>query len=384
VSSAARARGVAGLCLVALACTGPRRAAAPAPTRAPADGGAGTAIGAPPAAARVEVEEPEAVVVGREDLELAAKNDEELLAIGQAAYAAGDFARAANAFARIADLFPGSRHHATALFDAGLAAQRLGDWRLALERFRRFQAEYAGPDAIEAGFREAECHYHLGALGEARAVLDRLAARADAGPDLRVRALARRGVVEYEAKDLVSAERSLTLAVAEHAEGEKRERLDPYDAAQARFYLGEVYRAHFDARPLDPATGDAALSRALEEKSQLLLAAQGHYLKAIKLGHAGWAVAAGERIGALYDALHAALVGAPEPPGLAAEDRGAYRTELRRRTRVLVAKSISAYEQTLAAAQRAGVENRYVAQAKASLERMRQELADPAEGDAPP
>jgi tetratricopeptide (TPR) repeat protein len=375
---------VAAACLAALACAGPRGAA---PARAPGDDAA-SAIGAPPAA-RIEVAEPEAVVVGREDLELAAKNDEELFAIGQAAYAAGDLARAANAFSRIADLFPGSRHHAAALLDAGLAAQRLGDWRAALERFRRFQAEYEGPDAIEAAFREAECHYHLGALGDARATLDRIARRAGVGPDVRLRALARRGVVEYEAEDLAAAERSLTLAAAEHAKAGERERLDPYDAAQARFYLGEVYRAHFDALPLFPAgaaVDDDALARALEAKSQLLLAAQRHYLEAIRLGHAGWAVAAGERIGALYDALHAALLAAPEPPGLTADEQGAYRSELRRRTRVLVAKAITAYEQTLSAAQRTGVENRYVEQARASLDRMRRELGDPGEaaGDDPP
>jgi hypothetical protein len=370
VTSALRSLALAAL--VHAACAGPRRAAEPGVAQ---PGGSAT-IGAPPAA-RVEVQQPEAVVVGREDLELASRNDEELFAIGQAASAAGDDARALNAFSRVADLFPSSRHHAAALFDAGLSAQRLGEWRLALERFRRFQAEYEGPDAVEAAFREAECHYHLGALGDARAVLDRIAARADLGAEARVRALARRGVVEYEAGDLAGAERSLSLALAAHSAAEGKERLDPYDPAQARFHLGEVYRAYFEAKALDPAAGDAALERALEEKSQLLLAAQGHYLKAIRLGHDGWAVAAGQRIGALYDSLHAALLAAPEPAGLSAEERPAYREELRNRTRVLVAKSISAYEQTLAAAQRSGVDNRYVAEAQASLDRMRRELAEP-------
>jgi tetratricopeptide (TPR) repeat protein len=336
-------------------------------------------IGAPPAAgapARVEVREPEPVEVGREDLELALKNDEELFAIGQAAFAAGDLARAANAFSRIADLHPSSRHHAAALYDAGLALQRLERWPAALERFRRFQAEYEGPDAIEAAFREAECHYHLRDLPAARAALDRVAARDDLDAALRVRALAQRGVVEYEARDLDAAERSLRLAAAAHAEAAERERLDPADAAQAQFYLGEIQRTLLEAISLDPAAGEAQLARALEDKSQLLLAAQGHYLRAIRLGDAGWAVAAGERIGALYDALHAELVGAPDPPGLSAEERAAYRAELRRRTRVLVAKAVSAYEQTLAAARRSGVDNRHVALAQASLERLQRAAAE--------
>jgi tetratricopeptide (TPR) repeat protein len=365
----------AAVALAALAaCAGARRVPPP-----PAAADAGAPIGAPPAEdapPMVEVPEPEAVEVGREDLELALKGDEELFAIGEAAFAAGEFARAANAFSRVADLFPGSRRHAAALYDAGLSRQRLGQWALALARFRRFQAEYEGPDALEAAFREAECHYHLGDRAAARAVLDRLAARDGLAPALRVRALAQRGVVEYEAGDLDAAERSLRLAAQAHAEAEKAEPLDPYDAAQAQFYLGEIQRTLFEAIALDPAAGEERLARALEDKSQLLLGAQGHYLRAIRLGHAGWAVAAGERIGALYDALHAQLVGAPDPPGLSAEERAAYRAELRRRTRVLVAKAVAAYEQTLAAARRSGVDNRHVEQAQASLERLRRAAAE--------
>src|SRR5512142_39959 len=103
----------------ALACAGvPRRAQAPAPGPA-------------------EVHfDPEEVKVSPLDLELADKNDEELFAVGTAAYGAKDYLRAATAFARIADRFPGSRHEAAALFDAGLAYEGLAEWRLALERFR--------------------------------------------------------------------------------------------------------------------------------------------------------------------------------------------------------------------------------------------------------
>ncbi len=347
--------------------------AAPAPA-APAEG-----------PAQLEYE-PERVEVTRLDLELAGKNDEELFAIGQAAFSAGDHARAANAFGRLADLFPTSRREATALYNAGLAHQRLEQWRLAAERFGTLERKYDGPDALEAAFKVAECRWHLGELEAARAALEAVARRPGLSSGELVRALTQRGVVELELGRPEDAERSLRLAVSTWKLGSETERLDDYYPSQAQFYLGEVYRGHFLAVRLDPGQdGEGKLAQDLEDKASLLLSAQGHYLRAIRMGHPDWAVAAGYRVGELYDALHAALVEAPLPPGLDEEETEAYRAELKRRVRVLVTKAIAIYEQTLAVAGRARVENnRFVAETQASLDRMKQALRDVPPDPAPP
>lgn len=321
---------------------------------------------------------PEEVKAGTIDVELAGKNDEELFAIGTAAYGAGDYARAAAAFARLADLFPSSRHEAAALFNAGLAFQRLEEWRLALERFRTLARRYEGPDALEAGFRVAECQYHLRQLAEAHETLDALSRHADLEPGDRVRALAQRGIVELEDGRTEAAERSLRLALGTWQAASEEERLDDRFASQAQFYLGEVYREWFRALPLDPSRGDdAALHRELEHKAEMLLSAQGHYLRAIRMGNDRWAVASGFRIGELYDELRSQLLDAPLPPGLDEDHALAYRAELRRQVRVLAAKAITAYEQTLSRATRAGVDDlRFLADAQASLGRLKQALAE--------
>jgi tetratricopeptide (TPR) repeat protein len=327
---------------------------------------------------------PAEVKVTPLDLELSGKNDEELFAIGTAAFEAKDFRRAATAFARLADLHPGSRHEAAALYDAGLAYERLEEWRLAMERFRALATRWEGPDAVDAAFRVAECQYHLRDLEDARATLDALARREDLPPAEHVRALAQRGIVELEAGRPEQAEKSLRLAISAWQSANERERLDDHDVAQAQFYLGEVYRGWFQAIRLDPSAGDEArLARELEDKAEMLLSAQGHYLRVIKIGNAEWAVAAGARIGELYDALHGELTGAPLPPGLDAEHAEVYRAELRRKVRVLVTKAISVYERTLAAAERTGVENRFVEQAHAALERMKSALLEGAEPASP-
>jgi hypothetical protein len=338
-----------------LACAGPR-AAAP---------------GATPIAFA-----PEEIRVSALDLELASRNDEELLAIGTAAAAAGDPLRAAAAFDRLADRSPRSPHLAEALHGAGVAHERLGEWRVALERFRAL-SRAEGADSVEAAFREAECLYHVGDLAEARAALDRLAARPDLRAEDRVRALAHRGVVELESGKPDDAERSLRDAVALWQAAGERERLDPYPAAQAQYYLGEVYRGWFQAVRLDPAAaGPEALARDLEEKAQRLLSAQGHYLRAIRIGQPDWAIASGYRIGELYDSLHRELTEAPLPAGLAPEAAAAYRAELARRVRVLVTKAIAIYERTLAAAERTGADGGFVEETARALERTRRALVE--------
>jgi hypothetical protein len=111
----------------------------------------------------------------------------------------------------------------------------------------------------------------------------------------------------------------------------------------------------------------------------MLLSAQGHYLRAIRMGNDRWAVASGFRIGELYDALRSDLLDAPLPPGLDAEHAAAYRAELRRQVRVLATKAIAAYELTLQRASRSGVDDvKFLGDAQASLDRLKQAIAEDA------
>ncbi|WP_242345800.1 tetratricopeptide repeat protein [Anaeromyxobacter terrae] len=322
---------------------------------------------------------PDAPARSALDAELAGKNDEELLAIGTAAAGAAgpdDDARAAAAFAALADRYPRSPHVPRALLGAGAAYARQGEWRLALERFRALEAR-GGPESLEGAFRAAEAHYRLDDLPDARATLERLLARPELPAAARVRALAERGVVELEAGKPEQAEATLREALAAYAAASATERLAPGSAAQALFYLGELRRAALLAAPLDPARADAgALAAELERKSALLLAAQEEYLAAIRLGDERWAVAAGYRVGELYDALREQVLEAPLPPGLDDAQAASYRAELRRQVRVLAAKAMTAYEETLELARRAGVEDvRFLADAASSLDRLRATLA---------
>lgn len=322
--------------------------------------------------------EPILVTPGpKEEMDLAGLNDEELFALGTSSFAAEDFEKAARCFSRIADAYPGSKHRAEAAFNAGLTLERLGKFAEALERFKSLMDPAKGHgDALDASFRAAECYYHLDDYAPAIALLTTISEREDVPALDRLQARVHRGVCQVESGDLAAAEATLRDALAWWSAQKDSERLDEYFPAQAQFFLGEIYRVHYERAEIDPDSGEAKLAKDLEYKCELLLSAQGHYLRAIRIGEGRWATASGFRIGALYENLFDALTAAKAPRELNEEQAAIYREELRKKVRVLVTKAMSIYERTLAAAERIGADNPFVAKTKESLERLKRILLD--------
>lgn len=337
------------------------------------------------------IDEPLLITVSDPDeARLAALNDEELFTLGSSRFAAEDWEGAARAFARLCDVFPHSEHFGAATYNAGLALERLARWQDAWDRYvPLLDLEHGSKDQIDAGFRAAECAYHLEKYEQAIALLQRIRTRMDLSLDTRLAALVQIGICQVEDGQLEAGEKSLREAVRTFEHADDSERLDDYFPAQAQFFLGEVYRAWFDQVVLDPNLpgGTDRLGKDLELKASMLLSAQGHYLRAMRIGNAQWATAAGQRVGSLYETLHEAMLSAPSPNELDAEAAQVYREELQKKVKVLVTKSIAIYERTLEAAERTGTSGPFIEQARASLERMKKTLLETArieEETAPP
>ncbi|MFL5349382.1 MAG: tetratricopeptide repeat protein [Hyalangium sp.] len=321
------------------------------------------------------------------DLDLEKLNDEELFAGGTSAFAAEDFKQAARYFGRLVDFHPESRHRREALYNAGLAHQRLKEWEEAYHRFSELaDAEKGTGDALDAAFRVAETQYHLERYDDAAKVLATLANRQDVPVGRRMEARVQQGVCELEAGHSEQAEGTLRKAVSDYEALSDKDEVEDYFPAQAHFFMGEIYRLHYEDVKLDPARGTDKLAEDLNYKAELLLSAQGHYLRSIRVGNGYWATAAGAQIGAMYENLYDHMVHTQAPPELNAEEAQVYRQELRKKIRVLLTKSINIYERTLEAAERIGSQNAFVDKTRESLRKVRELLladAD-AEGDAPP
>jgi tetratricopeptide (TPR) repeat protein len=319
------------------------------------------------------------------DLELEPLNDEELFAGGTSAFAAGDFKQAARYFGRLVDFHPHSTHRRAALYNAGLAHERLEQWAEAGLRFAELADAAKGTgDALDAAFRVAETQYHLERFADAAALLATLAAREDLPMGRRLEAQVQQGVCELEAGQKEKAEATLRKVVTTYESLADKDEVEDYFPAQAHFFIGEIYRQHYDAVKLDPAKGSDALANDLNYKAELLLSAQGHYLRSIRVGNGHWATAAGAQIGALYENLYEHLVSSPAPAELDAEEAQVYREELRKKVRVLLTKSINIYERTLEAAERIGSQNTFVERTRESLQKMKALLLKDEESESAP
>jgi tetratricopeptide (TPR) repeat protein len=319
------------------------------------------------------------------DLQLERLNDEELFATGTSSYAEGDFERAARYFGRICDFHERSAHRREALYNAGLALEKLLRWDEALARFQPLADPARGlGDSLDAAFRKAEVLYHLDRHDEAAEILKLIGARPELSPDKRIEARVQQGVCELEAGRKDAAEQVLREVVAQYQALRDRESVDDYFPSQAQFFLGEIFRLRYEEVKLDGNVRADQLARDLEYKSELLLSAQGHYLRAIRIGNGYWATASGQRIGALYQDLYEHLMHSPAPAELDAQEQGAYRAELRKRIRVLIGKAISIYEHTLQTAERIGAASSFVQQTRESLQRMKALLLAEAQAEEEP
>ena len=308
------------------------------------------------------------------DAALAMLNAEELFANGTSAYASGDWARAAACFERLAIAFPQSPHLVLALYNAGLARERMEGWEEARQHFFAIANVAGTGDALDAAFHLSEALYHLGRYADAAELLSRMAGRPELSVTRRLEAQVQQGVCEVEDGRLDTGEKTLRQALALWNGSEEHDTLDDYFPGQAQFFLGEIYRLHYASVQLNPEQGADALAKELEFKAELLLSAQGHYFRTIKVGNAYWATAAGTQIGTLYQDMYQQISDSRAPSELNEEEARVYRQELRKRVRVLLTKAITVYESTLAAAERLGSSGPFVDRARESLERMKQLL----------
>lgn len=306
---------------------------------------------------------------------IAGLGEEELWLCGKAAVQAEEYLRAAMCFSLLADRFPDSPKWRQATLGAGEAWERQEDWQRALERYLAAYDPEAD-DALALTWKISTAFYELDLYQEAIDLLEPLIGREDLSLTDRIRAQTWTGVCKLELGDWEDAEMEFRRALFVYQRRKSEERVDPYFPAQAQFFLGEIYRRHFEDVSIDQTDDVPRLSETIEKKSEYLLSAQGHYVRTVRFGHPHWATAAGQRIGQLYERLYDEMIEAPIPSSLTPEQAELYRLEVRRKVRILVKKAIAAYERTLTVAERIGLDTAFVDKTRAGLRRMEQLLLE--------
>jgi tetratricopeptide (TPR) repeat protein len=302
----------------------------------------------------------------------------QLLERGNQLYSAADYPRAAQVFEKLVSTFPDSELVPSALYNAGLAYEQLGDFTQALERFTRVMNDHpSSSSAKDALYRSAFSHGKLAQWKEVADTFWAIRQRADLSVMDEIEARVGMSVGLFMQEDYASAEKELMSAVRFYEEKSKDEFLPAdYFIGQARFYLGEINAREFERVELSVADTsrpgwEEMMGEKLEEKCDLLIRAQNNFIRTIRVGHTGWATAAGYRIGSLYERLYDDVLEVPVPAGLSDGGKEYYLGEVRKKVGVLVSKAIKIYEQSLEMATRVGEKNEWVDRTSKSLERMK-------------
>ncbi len=288
-----------------------------------------------------------------------------------AAYGEKDFDAALALFDRVVSEWPQSQYVVPALYNAGLALEQKGDLAAAAQRYRRITVEHGdSKDVLDAwyrlGFVLAQAKNWPAAVDTYGKILE----RKDLGLGDRLEALARRGVAQFNARDLLAAEHTFRDELAYFHAHETEERLDSdFFVAMGAYYLGEC--AHEQYRALPVRLPEKQMARDLEAKARMLLVAQSRFIDAMRVNNGEWATAAGFQIGSLYREFYDDLVGAPVPPELKGEARDVYLEEVRKQVKNLLQKAITIHEKNVMMAERIGEKNEWVRRSNEQLEQLK-------------
>jgi tetratricopeptide (TPR) repeat protein len=302
----------------------------------------------------------------------------DLLERGNQLFDAQAYDHAIKVYDKLITTFTDSSLVPTALYNSGLAYENLSEFGQALDRFERIIREHtSSTTAKDAHFRATLC---LSKLGRWKEVADSFwAVRQMEGlsvmDDLESRVGL--GVAMFMQDDYATAEREFLSAIRFYEDQSKQEFLPAqYWVGQARFYLGEIYAREMESVPLrsEKREGEAwkeEMAKRLEEKCDLLLRAQNNFVRAIRVGHTGWATASGYRIGSMYERLYDEMLAVEIPPDLPEGSKPYYIDALKEKIGVLVSKAIQVYERSLEMAERVGEKNEWVERTSRALERMK-------------
>lgn len=305
-----------------------------------------------------------------------------LFSDGTQAYQKKQYQIAAEQFVLYIDTFPTETKTPMAQFNAGLAFEALGQWQIALRYYDAYLSNaLREKDKIDALFRRGVCLQNLGQWADAAGVYASLLELRLTVLD-RAETLAQYGLSLHHLGRLADAERAYLESLKVRDDNVELNLFDGnYYLAMAQHQVGEIYRSLFEAirfrLPVE------RMRRDLEDKSHLFLKAQAAYLRAIRMKNTEWALAAGFKIGVLYEGFYNDMMDSEYPNELDAESLEIYYDELRSKVRPLIERAVEVYEKNLIMSEKIGAQDtEWGKRTRESLNRVRSLIRKTAEDEA--
>lgn len=298
------------------------------------------------------------------------------------AYSDRRYEDAVEHYETIIEYFDESRFYRPALYNGGLAYEKLGRWEDAARMYRTIIEEFPKREnTTDAYYRLAQVYDGQGRYRKVVDLMTKVMLRDDVGTFDRIEAHTRRSNALLEIGNLKEAGEGFRTVLELNREAERDEKL-PKDSryiVQTYYGLGQVYQRRQSEIALELPTDK--MGDDLERKADLLLKSQQYYLKGLRQKHPKWSVASGYQIGRLYEDFYSDIFAAEIPEDMTDEQVAMYFDTLRERLRPVMERAIGVYEKNLALSRRMGEtpeNNPWVAETAESLRRMKEFLNDPA------
>ena len=289
------------------------------------------------------------------------------LAEAEAALAAGEAARAVALFVAFLATAPDPAGARQAYPGLARAHEQLGDCAAAIRAYDEYLARFGedAPTDIHAarGACNAELEQWQASADDFAAAFTRATLSS-----IQVEMLTRQGFALFQLGDFAGAEPLLRRAdeIFLAAQEARRERFTTYYfVGMARFYQAAIHHRNFREVPVR--LPEKVMAEDFARKLALLERAQAGYNATIKAKHMFWVSAAGYQLGALFEEFYDAMMYAPVPEWLDANQRQAYYETLKSQLRPVVNKAIWVFETNLETARKLGYDNDFVAQTEAKL-----------------
>jgi tetratricopeptide (TPR) repeat protein len=297
------------------------------------------------------------------------------------AYSDRRYEEAAKHYEVVIRYFDDSRFYQPALYNGGLAYEKLGRWESAAQLYKKIIEEFPDrKDTSDAYYRLAEAYKQMGRHQEVVETMTEVLLREEMDSFDRIEAHSRRGQALVELGEVAEAEDEFrsVIDINKRAPADTRLPSDSRYIVKAYFGLGKVFHERVSRIKLTLPT--ESMGEDLKDKAELLMRAQSHYLAALRQHHPHWSVASGYMIGQLYEDFYSDIYAAEIPADLTDEQVHMYFEELRSKIRPLMKKAIDVYEKNLSLSRRIGEteeNNRWVRETTESLDRMKAFMNDP-------
>ena len=316
-----------------------------------------------------------------EDGETEAVDVSEVFKMAYKSYSERRYEKAARHYEFVIEYFDESRYYMPALYNLGLAYEKLEQWKDAAAIYERIiDEEPQSEDAKDAYFRLAQAYEKTGQSKKTVELMTNVLLQDGLSNFDRVEAHLHRSNALLSLDQWTEAQDGFRTAIDVNEKASPDEKLasDSHLIVRAQFGLGRAY--HQQVNDIELLLPPERMGEDLDRKGKLFMSAQHHYIEALRQHHPNWSMAAGYMIGKLYEDFYSSLFEAEIPDELDDEHVAMYFEELRKHIRPLMERAIDVYEKNLSLSRRmgeSGENNKWVRETEESLQHLKLFLNDP-------